>query len=351
MFLPKKHKNYHKKTFFCHTIKLDLSHSKNKIKLFRSVIDVKNMKRALLAAAIIASLSLSTAFAATTDYTNCTGAGCPRAAANQAGLTEESKTEQTKVYPGMRQRKGPNIHMKILAQVTGKDEATLREECRKDKLTPAQYADKQGKYAEYKAKRLEYAQGRMNTAVKEGRLTQAKADSYMQKVAQRIEEEKAGKMMRPMRMHHAIVGPEHDVARPCNPDGSVCQGYEGMSYRESPFYGKMPFDTLSKLTDKTPQALYAEAYKEKLSAAGLAKKLGVFEEYKAKRLKAHKQVLARGVKDGKFTQEQADKMLKRAENRIDKCKGEMARPEPRHRGHGPMHPGPQVPPEEMQQAE
>jgi hypothetical protein len=117
--------------------------------------------------------------------------------------------------------------------------------------------------------------------------------------------------------HMSFVGPEGDVYGRCNPDGSVARGSEGMAYREHPMYGNYPFDTLHKLTNKTPQELYAEAYKSEVTAAGLAAKLGVFPAYKTERLAVHKSLMAKEVKAGKYTQAKADKMLQKLARRLD----------------------------------
>ena len=104
-----------------------------------------------------------------------------------------------------------------------------------------------------------------------------------------------------------------------------------------------------------PQGVPVEQALE-LTCAGLAKKLGVYDQYKAERLNEEKTLLAKAVQDGRLTQEQADKRLANVKKRIDNCQGEMhGRPEPRngmgkhHPRFSPMHPGPQVPPDAMQE--
>ena len=233
--------------------------------------------------------------------------------------------------------------VKDLALIVGKDEITVAKELQEKKLLPAQYADKNGKYTEYKAKRLTIAKERLAKGVTNGKMTQAKADEAMQRIEKNLELERQGK--RPQMPQSKIVGPERDVFGPHNPDGSIAQGGEGMAYREHPLYGRMPFDTLAKLTGKTSQELYAQAYSEKKTAAALAKTLNVFAEYKAERLAAHQTLMDKAVAAGKMTQEQEDTRLAELGKKLEAGQSEFNRPGPRP-GFSPMHPGPQVPPDQ-----
>lgn len=322
---------------------------------------MKNMKKIALTAAIIASLGLTTAYAAATANEENPHKMRDLVAASQQTKNAENTqgNEMQRIRP---RHKKANSPFATLAKLTGQDAEALRKECRRQKINPVQYADKLGKYDEFKAARLKMAKTRLDQAVNNGKITQAKADEFYKRMSDNMELARQGKRpnhpMRTMRHKTGPVcdGPQGDVIVRCNPDGSTAEGCEGMSYREHPMYGHLPFDTLAKLTGKTSQDLYAEAYKDKLTCAGLAKKLGVYDQYKAERLNEEKTLLAKAVQDGRLTQEQADKRLANVKKRIDNCQGEMhGRPEPRngmgkhHPRFSPMHPGPQVPPDAMQE--
>ena len=342
---------------------------------------MKNMKKFALAAAIIASLGLTTAYAATTTASEenphkmrdlVTASQQAKSAQEENagpdyGCVPQARKDCGRGCDGPRRINGPKGYMKnspfnTLAKLTGKKAEDLRKDCREQKINPVQYADKLGKYNEFKAARLTMAKTRLDQGVKDGRFTETKAQEIYKRITDNMELARQGKLpVRPahMGMHKSgpiCNGPQGDVIVRCNPDGSTAQGCEGMAYREHPLYGHLPFDTLSKLTGKTAQELYAEAYKDKLTCAGLAKKLNVFAEYKAERLTAQKAVLEKAVKEGVITQEQADRRLAKVTKNIDSGQGELhGRPEPRN-GMGkhnprfsPMHPGPQVPPASMEE--
>ena len=241
---------------------------------------MKNMKKFALAAAIVASLGLTTAYAATTTASE-------ENPHKMRDLVTASQQEKRAGEGEMREGcggrfgnpmriNGPRRDMKnspfnTLAKLTGKKAEDLRKDCREQKINPVQYADKLGKYNEFKAARLTMAKARLDKGVKDGRFTQEKADEFYKKIADNMELARQGKLpKRPigMNMHKRgpiCDGPQGDVLCRCNPDGSAAQGSEGMRYREHPMYGNMPFDTLGKLTGKTSQELYAEAYKDKLT--------------------------------------------------------------------------------------
>ena len=118
-------------------------------------------------------------------------------------------------------------------------------------------------------------------------------------------------------------GPQNDVLVPCNPDGTTAMGHEGMAIREHPMYGRFPFDTLSKITGRSYNDLYAQAYKEHLCSAALAKKLGVFEEYRAARRTAYKVSYRPLVKRHEMSHFQLDSLLHKADARISKLQAEQ----------------------------
>ena len=118
-------------------------------------------------------------------------------------------------------------------------------------------------------------------------------------------------------------GPQNDVLVPCNPDGTTAMGHEGMAIREHPMYGRFPFDTLSKITGRSYNDLYAQAYKEHLCSAALAKKLGVFEEYRVARRTAYKVSYRPLVKRHEMSHFQLDSLLHKADARISKLQAEQ----------------------------
>jgi hypothetical protein len=297
---------------------------------------MNSVKRIALAASVIAALGFTNVYAATENSDT-------QAPEQKPAVIYQDKDQNPNGVRDIR-RRGPGDSFKVLAELTGKDATEIQAACRKDRIMPAQYANKIGKYKEYKAKRLALMKERLDKAVKDGKITKAKEKEALKMAGKRMDDQRDGKrMMPPPGVLPNEKGPQGDVLQVLNPDGSVAQGHEGMAVRENPMYGKMPFDTLSKLTGRTSQDLYAEAYKEKLTGAAMAKKLGIFNQYKAERLATHKAMMDKAVADGKMTQEQEDKMLTNLGKRIDDGLVE-------HRMHmnprfSPMHPGPVVPPQ------
>ncbi|MCH4157278.1 MAG: hypothetical protein LKF34_01600 [Acidaminococcaceae bacterium] len=119
------------------------------------------------------------------------------------------------------------------------------------------------------------------------------------------------------------AGPESDVFMKRNPDGSVARGSEGMADREHPLYGDFPFDTLSRMTGRSYENLFAEAYRDKLTAAGLAKKLGLIDEYKANRMAAYKKDYQVWVQRGWLTRPEVARIIYQARVRINHLRGEQ----------------------------
>ena len=272
---------------------------------------MKNMKKIAVAASVIAALGLTTAYAAEST----------------AGQTTEKKDAVlyqdkniSRSGPGLKDihRRGPGDSFKILAEITGKNATEIQEACRKDRINPAQYANKIGKYKEFKAKLKTAVKARLKTQLQNGKITKEQYNERLKNFDKRLDDARDGK--RPTPPPGVLPnekGPQGDVIQVLNPDGSVAQGHEGMAFREHPMYGKMPFDTLSKLTGRTFQNLYAEAYQDKLTGAGLAKKLGILDQYKTERLATHKAMLDKAVTAGKMTQEQETKVLENLGKRID----------------------------------
>ena len=173
----------------------------------------------------------------------------------------------------------------------------------------------------------------------DSKITKEQYNERLKNYDKRLDDARDGKRPpRPMGVLPNDKGPQGDVIQVLNPDGSVAQGHEGMAFREHPMYGKMPFDTLANLTGRTSQNLYAEAYKDNLTGAGLAKKLGIFEQYKAERLATHKTMMDKAVADGKMTQEQETKALENLGKRIDAGMVERRHMGPPPDGNGPRGP-------------
>lgn len=303
---------------------------------------MSKIKNIALTASIIAALGLSTAYAATQDTTTNTNTrgnrfatcqGAPGAAVRRAGMAGQRRP----VHQGM----------KVLAEITGKDEATILKECREQKLNPAQYAQKAGKYNEFKAKRLELAKDRMSQAVADGKLTQDKADQGLKRFAQILDDQRDGKRplagKRKLHQRQEAKGPQGECILRRNPDGSLCPGQEGMAYREHPMYGHMPLDTLASLTGKSTEALYAEASKEQLTCAGMAKKLGILDQYKSARLEAHKTLLDKAVAEGRLTVQQVENILANISKNIDAGQHERGFMGNHRPGMRPMPRGPLAP--------
>ena len=293
---------------------------------------MKNMKKIALAASVIAALGLTTAYAAeSTDAQTI----------QKKDVVEYHDKNISRSGPGLRNvhKGGPGQSFKILAELTGKNASEIQEACRQDKINPAQYANKIGKYKEFKSKLKAIVKENMKKQLDNGKITKEQYNERLKNFDKRLDDARDGKRPpRPMGVLPNDKGPQGDVIQVLNPDGSVAQGHEGMAFREHPMYGKMPFDTLANLTGRTSQNLYAEAYKDNLTGAGLAKKLGIFEQYKAERLATHKTMMDKAVADGKMTQEQETKALENLGKRIDAGMVERRHMGPPPDGNGPRGP-------------
>lgn len=80
-----------------------------------------------------------------------------------------------------------------------------------------------------------------------------------------------------------------------------------------------PFATLAELTKKTEAEI--KVLHETKALSVIAKEAGVLEAFKAKIFDAKKAIIDQRVKDGKMTQQDADKVLSTMKTRMDACDG------------------------------
>ena len=198
---------------------------------------MKKMKSALVIGTLIAALGASTVFAATSASTSDYDQN-PHKMRNlvQQSIQERNAGNDSvgKIqYPGQKQgpgmgdcygkgqmhkgfggqhmgpggmHKGPGImreeNAKILADLTGRDVESIKEEARTNHKPIREIAKDAGVYDQFMAKHLELAKGNLDKAVADGRMSQDQADKILQNI-------KEGKHFGPKDgMHkHMMEGP------------------------------------------------------------------------------------------------------------------------------------------------
>ncbi|NLY83756.1 MAG: hypothetical protein GX084_03995 [Acholeplasmataceae bacterium] len=253
---------------------------------------MKKMKSALIVTALVTALGISTAFAATTgtaDYDqnphkmrdkvqqyfnsqkNADGTKCPY------GFNKQGKYGQHKKQ-GMNLRQESGI--KSLAELTGRDAASIREEIKTNRKPLREIAKDAGVYDQFQAKRLELMKERLDKKVADGKITREKADGILAAVKEgkRPQGAKAGK-------HHMMK-----------------QGkFGGMQERN--------IAILAELTGRDAASIREEIKTNRKPLREIAKDAGVYDQFQAKRLELVKERLDKAVADGKMSQEKADGIL------------------------------------------
>ena len=305
-------------------LKLESKRKPNKI--LRSVIYImKKIQSTLLASSLIATLFFSTAYAATSGAdTN------PHKMRDLVEMAQAEKTEQAedRMSPFMGEHKRTMMKRdggpwKTLSELTGKDVATIQQECHTNHKSPYEYAKENGVEKQFQAKNLEAVKKGLSLAVANGKITQEKADSALARFIKFEKDEADGKIMR----HR---GPGY---RMMNASGAISEGRNGTDYQAQVagpqarhmFMGLMPFDTLAELTGKDAHALMETCRTEQKTCYDIAKENGVLDQYKEKRVAANKEILVRLVADGKMSQEKANSILADAEKNISENKPEKLR--------------------------
>jgi len=292
---------------------------------------MKKIQSTLLASSLIAALFFSTAYAATSNQdTN------PHKMRDLVEMAQAEKAEQAddRMLPFMgghrrtmmKRDGGP---WKTLSELTGKDVATIQQECHTNHKSPYEYAKENGVEKQFQAKNLQAVKKGLNLAVANGKITQEKADAALARFIKFQKDEADGKIMR-------HKGPGY---RMINASGAISEGRNGMDYQAQVpgpqarhmFMGLMPFDTLAELTGKNVQDLMETCRTEQKTCYDIAKENGVLDQYKEKRIAANREILAKLVADGKITQEKADRILVKVEKNINDGK-----PERKHMARGQM---------------
>ena len=286
---------------------------------------MKKIQSTLLASSLIATLFFSTAYAATSGAdTN------PHKMRDLVEMAQAEKTEQAedRMSPFMGEHKRTMMKRdggpwKTLSELTGKDVATIQQECHTNHKSPYEYAKENGVEKQFQAKNLEAVKKGLSLAVANGKITQEKADSALARFIKFEKDEADGKIMR----HR---GPGY---RMMNASGAISEGRNGTDYQAQVagpqarhmFMGLMPFDTLAELTGKDAHALMETCRTEQKTCYDIAKENGVLDQYKEKRVAANKEILVRLVADGKMSQEKANSILADAEKNISENKPEKLR--------------------------
>ena len=274
---------------------------------------MKKMKSALLVGTLIAALGASTVFAATSGSTNdydqnphkmrdlVQQSMQERNAGDTGKINFSGQNNQQYQGPGMGgcnkqgqmhkgfggQHMGPGgMHKgagimreqgaKILAELTGRDVESIKEEARTNHKPMHEMAKDAGVYDQFMAKHLELAKDHLAKAVADGKMTQEQADQMLQNM-------KDGKHFGPMGMGGMNKGP-------------------GLMREENA-------KILAELTGRDVESIKEEARNNHKPIREIAKDAGVYDQFMAKHLELAKGHLDKAVADGKMTQEQADQMF------------------------------------------
>ena len=266
---------------------------------------MKKMKSALIMGTLIAALGASTVFAATSSTSDYDQNPHKMRDLVQQAMQEKNAANANvgKIqYP--EQNRGPEMggchkqgqmhkgpggqHMmpgmmreqsaKILADLTGRDAESIKEEARTNHKPIREMAKDAGVYDQFMAKHLELAKGHLDKAVADGKMTQEQADKMLQNM-------KDGKHFGPMGM-----GGKHMGHGP------------GMMQEENA-------KILAALTGRDVESIKEDARKNHKPIREMAKDAGVYDQFMAKHLELAKGHLDKAVADGKMSQDQADKIL------------------------------------------
>ena len=176
--------------------------------------------------------------------------------------------------------KGPGMvreeNAKILADLTGRDVESIKDEARTNHKPMREIAKEAGVYDQFMAKHLELAKDHLDKAVADGRMSQDRADKILQNI-------KDGKQFRPMGAPGMHKGP-------------------GMMREENA-------KILADLTGRDVESIKEEARTNHKPMREIAKEAGVYDQFMAKHLELAKDHLDKAVTDGRMSQEQADKIF------------------------------------------
>ena len=278
---------------------------------------MKKMKSTLIIGTLIAALGASTVFAATSASTSDYDQNPHKmrnlvqqsiqernAGNDDAGkINFSGQSRQQKQGPGMGgcqkqgqmqngfggkhmgpggMHKGPGVMReqgaKILADLTGRDVESIKEEARINHKPMHEMAKDAGVYDQFMAKHLELAKGHLDKAVADGRISQDQADKMLQNM-------KDGKHFGSMGMGGKHMGQGPSMMREENAK------------------------ILADLTGRDAESIKAEARANHKPIREMAKDAGVYDQFMAKHLESAKGHLDKAVADGKMSQEQADKIL------------------------------------------
>ena len=259
---------------------------------------MKKMKSALIIGTLIAALGASTVFAATSSTSDYDQNPHKMRDLVQQSMQEKNagndSADKTQ-YPGQNRgpgmggcnkqgqmHKGPGMMReqgaKILADLTGRDVESIKEDARTNHKPIREMAKDAGVYDQFMTKHLELAKEHMNKAVADGKMTQEQADKMLQNM-------KDGKHQGQMGM-----GGKHMGHGP------------GMMQAENA-------KILADLTGRDVESIKEDARTNHKPIREMAKDAGVYDQFMAKHLELAKEHMNKAVADGKMTQEQADKML------------------------------------------
>lgn len=153
---------------------------------------MKNFKTKLMTAVTIAALSVSASAFAETARTleeppkppqvTCPNCGHKFDMPRPAHFDKHMKGQ-------MRERMMKMIKedCALIGELTGKDAEAIGKECRDKKMMTAQYAKEAGVYDAYKAKKMEQVKAHLDKRVKDGKLTQEKADKRLEKFSEMLD--------------------------------------------------------------------------------------------------------------------------------------------------------------------
>lgn len=161
---------------------------------------MKNLKNKVMAAVTIAALSISVSAFACADKTPGETHKPPQITCPNCG----HKFDMPRHHFGHMKKHMMKMMQKeceLLAELTGKNAEEIGKECREKKMMPAKFAKEAGVYDAYKTKKMEQVKTFLDKRVKDGKLTQEKADEKLAKFSEILDKMSNGENPFPGKHH------------------------------------------------------------------------------------------------------------------------------------------------------
>ena len=162
---------------------------------------MKNLKNKLMAAVTIAALSISASAFANADKAPEGIHKPPQVTCPNCGHKFDMPRGQFGKQFKERMMKMMKAECELLAELTGKNAEEIGKECREKKMMPAKFAKEAGVYEAYKAKKMEQVKIHLENRVKDGKMTQEKADEKLAKFSEMLDKMSNGENPFPGKHH------------------------------------------------------------------------------------------------------------------------------------------------------